>query len=372
MRGRPTSKHRVAIVHLDILHAWVDTLIDWGADTAVFDEIHEIQGERARRTAAARQLASACSVRIGLTGTPLPNKPKDLFQTFSILSPGRFGEKFFGFGLRYCAGHQVQVTMDKVVYDWSGRSNEKELRRRLRYCLLRRTKAEVQQDLPPVIREVVDVKLPAKACLNLNATMMKRASIARQALALSANAKLPVVIESVKSHLKAGRKVVVFSHRRAITEHIADAVRSAGFKAAVVHGEVPKNKRDVRIAEVKDAEGGYLLACTFDTCSTGIDLSFASVAVIAEFSYEPHVILQAMSRLHRPGQLLTVIIQFFVGRGSIDDVVIAMITAKLDAFEAYVGDVGDTLASDLDTMPKGRAALDDLFNTIYAQQKDSQ
>jgi SNF2 family DNA or RNA helicase len=367
--GLPKDSTRFVVVHYDILHAWVDYLLDvWGASTCILDELHEVVGDKAIRTKAVTKLAHGCDVRIGLTGTPMANRPKSLYRTVDILSPGRFGASFFPHGIRYCNGHQVQVTMDKVVYDWSGSSHEKELNRRLRYFMLRRTKAEVQQNLPPMIREIIDIKIPAKSCLNVDLSVLKRSSVARQALALSADAKLPFVVEAIKQHVRAGSKIVAFSHRKLVAEHIADAIRAAGLPASVVNGDVEKKKRDVRIAEAKNHEGGYVLACTLDTCSTSIDLSFANVAVYSELTYEPFVLVQSGGRLHRHGQTRTVLCQFFIGRGSIDDLIAQAVISKLDTFEAVIGDTGDSLKTDLDSMPKGRAALDLLYETLKAQK----
>jgi SNF2 family DNA or RNA helicase len=366
--GLPKPSTRIVVVHYDILHAWVDYLLDvWGAGTAIFDELHEVVGDKAIRTRAVTKLAWGCDVRIGLTGTPMANRPKSLYRTVDILSPGRFGNSPFTYLVRHCAGFQQQVTLQKVVWNFSGSSHEKELNRRLRYFMLRRTKAEVQQNLPPMIREIIDIKIPAKACLNVDLSVLKRSSVARQALALSADAKLPTVIEAIKAHVRAGSKVIAFSHRKLVAEHIADAIRAAGMPACVVNGDVPKKKRDERIADCKNAEGGYVLACTLDTCSTGIDLSFANVAVYSELTYEPFVLVQSGGRLHRHGQTRTVLCQFFIGRGSIDDLIAQEVISKLDTFGAVIGDTGDSLASDLDSMPKGRAALDLLYETLKTQ-----
>jgi SNF2 family DNA or RNA helicase len=370
--GLPHDGTRIVVMHYDIAYAWVDFLINvWGVETVVFDELHEVVGERARRTKAVRALANACAFRIGLTGTPLPNTPRNFYQAADILSPGRFGKTFFNFGRRYCNGHQVQVAMDKVIWDFKGRSHEAELKKRTRFFMLRRLKSEVQKYLPPLIRETIDIMIPAKACLNVDLSVLKRSRIANQALALSADAKLPFVIDAIKGHLRAGLKVVAFTYRKLVAEHVADALRAAGFFSTVVHGDVlPTSKRDRRIAELKNLDGPGALCCTLDTCSTGIDLSFASVGDYVELSYEPPVIMQSMARLHRHGQKSTVRIQFFIGRGSIDELVIQSISSKLDGFEKIIGDVGESdIRATLDSMPKGRAALDALAERLARRGK---
>ena len=119
--GLPRPSTRIVVVHYDILSHWVDYLLNvWGATTCVFDELHEVVGDRAIRTKAVTELARGGDVRIGLTGTPMANRPKSLYRTVDILSPGRFGEKPFVYYMRHCAGFQKQVSLTRVVYDFSG------------------------------------------------------------------------------------------------------------------------------------------------------------------------------------------------------------------------------------------------------------
>ena len=226
--------------------------------------------------------------------------------------------------MRHCAGFQKQVTMTRVVYDFSGSSNEKELHRRLRYFMLRRTKAEVQRHLPPLIREIIDIKIPAKACLNVDLSVLKRSSRSRgKPSHYPRTPKFPTDHGGDQGGTsargsKSSRSRTANSSRSTLRTRFARPACRSG----VVNGDVAQKERDRRIADCKNAEGGYVLACTLDTCCTGIDLSFASIACYSRADVRAiRHFSQSEGRLHRHGQENTVLCQYYIGRGSIDDLI---------------------------------------------------
>ncbi len=98
----------VVVIHYDILHAWVDALRDWGPVAMIIDEAHALMSSDSRRTKACRAIANSCEYVWGLTGTPLTNRPRDLFGVVDTIRPGTFGS-FFKFALRFCDAHKITV-----------------------------------------------------------------------------------------------------------------------------------------------------------------------------------------------------------------------------------------------------------------------
>jgi SNF2 family DNA or RNA helicase len=95
--GRIPAKTDVVVIHYDIVHAWVEELLDWsdGDLTIVFDEAHILLNPNSRRSKACKELAHAALGRIALTGTPPTDRVRDLFNIVDTISPDRFGS-FFG------------------------------------------------------------------------------------------------------------------------------------------------------------------------------------------------------------------------------------------------------------------------------------
>ena len=224
------EKTDVVVIHYDIIYAWVDALLEWakGDLTIAFDEAQMLLNPTSRRSEACRALAHIARGRIALTGTPPVDKIKDFYNVLDTISPGRFGEFFKPYGMRYCDGKLKEVEgpekTKKTVWDFSGRSNTKELRQRLDWFTLRRTKREVLKELPALQRQIIDVEVPSKHRIAMSARLVGDKRQMRAALDSAADGKLKSVLEIVRGDLEAGQRVVVGTHRRAVCEKFADVI----------------------------------------------------------------------------------------------------------------------------------------------------
>ncbi len=344
----------IAVIHYDILHAWVDAIREWGPRTVIVDEGHALMNENSRQSQAVRAVAADAEFAWVLTGTPLTNRPRDLWNVVDTLHPGRLGA-FFSFGIRYCDAHKEAVTPTKTVWKFDGASNLEELHDRLKCIMLRRTKEAVGLQLPPKTRQMVSVEVPAKARIMPDAG----AKAMRLSLDRSADAKIKDAIALLIGHLEAGHKVVTFTHRRSVADHILDTLREAGFAGSLIHGGVAPLRRSRAIAEAQSAPGAHVLVATIDCASTGIDLSYADVAVVVELLYEPHKLLQMEARLHRFGQSKPVLIQYVIAAGTTDELIANKVIAKLDVYDKVIGEVAGGLGSDL------RGSDEDILGGLY-------
>src|SRR5882724_10537144 len=335
----PLNAFDFIICHYDILHAWADKLAEWAPEVVIFDECHYLMNPETKRTKAAKQVSEHAPYVWGLSGTPMTNRPRDLWGILDTIVPGRFGTNFFTFGLRYCGATKKQVTPDKAVWDFDGKSNLDELRDRLQHIMLRRTKTDVALELPPKTRQCIRVDVgrngvpPTFSIEGFNAA---RGNM-RAALAVAADAKLKdSAVPLINEHLISGSRVVVFTYRRAVAEYLA---KECG--GALIHGGISQARREATLHELR-LRPSSLLCATIDAASTGIDLSYADVAVFVELTYEPHELLQAESRLHRFGAKSPVLIQYLIARGTTDELVADVVINKLDALESTIGGFAET------------------------------
>lgn len=330
--GAPLAGFDFVICHYDILHAWADILCSWNPKIVIFDECHYLMNPETRRTKAAMQVSKHSEYVWGLSGTPMTSRPRDLWGILSTICPQRFGDNFFRFGLRYCGAYKEQVTPDKAVWKFDGKSNLKELHRRLSHFMLRRTKTDVALELPPKTRQVIrcDIGVGKKRVVE---PIFEDGAALHAMLASAADAKLKEhAVPLIRSHLDAGAKVVVFSYRRGVADYLANECGGA-----VIHGGIPQVRRTKTIHELRQKDGASLLCATIDAAGTGIDLSYADVAVFVELTYEPHELLQAESRLHRFGAQNPVLIQYLIARGTADELVADIVITKLATLETAVG-----------------------------------
>lgn len=328
----------VTVIHYDIVHAWVDELLKWanGDLTIAFDEAQMLLNPTSRRSKACRALAEAARGRMALTGTPPVEKIKDLYNVIDTISPGRFGD-FFPYAKRYCDAKLVEVdgpeNTKKTVWSFDGRSNTKELRQRLDWFTLRRTKREVLKELPALQRQIVDVEVPAKNRIGMNARLVGDRKQMRMALDSAADGKFKSVLELIRGHLEAGMRVVVGTYRRAVCEKIA-GIMSEVAPTKFIHGGVALTRRSKIIDELRRVDGPCCLVANIDCASTGIDLTFAGTVVMAELVWEPRELVQFEARAHRFGASTEtpVLVQYPIARGTGDELILQAVIAKLDNF----------------------------------------
>jgi SNF2 family DNA or RNA helicase len=150
---------------------------------------------------------------------------------------------------------------------------------------------------------------------------------------------MPQVVALLKDHLEGGHSCIGFTFRQSIAEHLVTQLTPLGFPCRFIHGGVPQARRQKILNELREESlrGPVFLAATIDTCATAIDLTFATVAVFAEITYEPHELLQAEARPHRFPQKSTVLIQYPIAMGTIEEAVAEVVIDRLDTFEKLIG-----------------------------------
>ena len=372
----PLRNAKVVVVHDGIVYAWVEVLRRWGFGTFIFDEIHQGSSYRARRTIAAKALSEMAVRRLGLSGTPMLNRVRDLHSAVDIVCPGRFGiffnpEKPHGtFGLTFCGSAQKTIGQGpeaKTVWEHNGRSNVELLKKRLSYFMLRRTAKEVDEQLPAIQREMIDVKVPAsKAIMPTSGDILKGRKYIRKLFDLAADGKYPDVLEILRGDIAAGEKGVVFCHRRKFAEALVEDL-SAECETALVYGGMSHKEIDARIAKAEKAAGPFLFICTIEACGQSIDLSFGTIVTFAEVTYEGWELAQAERRIYKFGSGRKQYIRYIIARGTGEELAYKAVVSKLKDFEDVIGETGDGMRADLDDMPRGQEALNALADTLMGR-----
>lgn len=103
------------------------------------------------------------------TGTPMMNRPSELWPMLDYCKPGEFGT-YEEFCNRYTEYENLRVWIrprgrpgfQKFIKKAIGTKNKKELRKRLKKYMIRRLKKNVLKDLPEKIHQNIDVELTGK------------------------------------------------------------------------------------------------------------------------------------------------------------------------------------------------------------------
>ena len=349
--------------------AW-ETLIHWGPvlstmkpDSVVFDEIHcaknpkrvyAVMGADGKKqwksreniSASASDLSRNCSRRLGLTATPIPNRPKDLWAQLDLVEPWQWGT-FHQFGARYCGGYE-----DTYGWKYDGLSNEKELNQRLKLVKHKTSQKAMLANLPPKRRQVVHLSPEEQNRPSGGFKQeIKRASkvgnhegLFEIYLQEAATRKQKYVIERVAEAVRCGQKVTVFTGRRTDCEHIAEKVQKFFEKHSLsarvwwAHGGLTTEKRDEIRGEYMGHGGAGVLVATGDSMGESINLQKTDLALIVMLPWTPRQIRQWEGRFIRLGGDRPVLVSYIIAEGTVDEDVAEILLDKLPAIGAVAED----------------------------------
>lgn len=322
------------------LEGWAKALAAYRFPIVICDEAHNLRGQGSQRTKAVKAVAEHSTCVWMLTGTPMPNRTRDIWSLWDIASDGLCGW-FWPFAKAYCGyvKNQYGSTAD-------GATREQELGARLSFWCLGRTKAGVGLQLPEKRREVVTVdvgevpvdRFPVAA----EPPIDHRTNVVASALRATARAKRPAVVEMAREALQAGQKVVVFTYLREQAEAVAkDLFHGQPTRVYVVTGAQSAEQRDVAAQQFREETGRAAFVATIDSVGVAISLVGADLVIFADLSYEPAKLLQAEGRCHRIGSTNRVLIRYVIAAGTLDEAVAETVVNKLDTITSVTGGMGD-------------------------------
>jgi SWI/SNF-related matrix-associated actin-dependent regulator 1 of chromatin subfamily A len=127
-------------------------------------------------------------------------------------------------------------------------------------------------------------------------------------------------------------KVVIFGHHRDVLEEIASGLEGS----VLVTGETPLAVRQARVDAFQSDPAVRFFVGSIAAMGIGINLTAASQAIFVEPDWVPGVLHQAESRLRRLGQSDSVLVQYLVLAGSIDEKILGAVHAKMNLIEVTI------------------------------------
>ena len=355
----PVPDTDIVVINYDIMNKKKDELLERGFKTIVCDESHHLKNHKAARTKATLDVAEQCESVLFLSGTPVTNRPKELWTTLTTLRPTEWRGKWYDFTERYCDPHEKHVGGGRYIRDTSGSSNEKELHGVLRDLMIRRLKKEVMKELPDKVRDYVQVNVSdaeLRKYKRLSETLWLEAQSGKPGAVLNMLTELRHECGRMKTKFAAkyvtdyveqtGGPVVVFAHHKDVLREIHDIVREmkkedgGRFRLRVIIGETPANKRTEIVEHFQEGRVDVLLAST-TAANTGITLTRADTVFFVERDWTPAVEEQAEDRVNRIGQDSgTVWAKYLTLRGTIDETFNEVVEGKRAVIKAFL-DGGD-------------------------------
>ncbi len=375
---------------------------DWALIIA--DEAHYVKNPKAQRTQGllgkytgkgaleVEGVVHRAARLLFLTGTPITNRPVELFPLLQALDPMDIGASFTRYAFKYCDAHQVNIGRGRLRWDFTGASNLGELQDRLRSrVMVRRLKVDVLKELPPKRRQVVElaangaegvVKRQAEKFLAQEAKLdelelamdmaeelddeevFREAATALQSarqIAFEemsgerkkvAMAKVPYVVEHVQEMLAAtDSKILVFAHHKDV---IAKIREDLGVETLEITGKTSMQQRQANVDRFQSDPELRVLVCNIIAAGVGWTLTAADKVVFAELDWVPANMLQAEDRTHRIGQVNPVLCQYLVFDGSVDAKMSKALISKMEVIEKALDKEHEVGEIELQLAPRKR------------------
>lgn len=333
-----TNYEQVAIHLSKFLHKKPDVLI--------VDESTQVKNRKAKRSQAIYKLAQTVPYVWLLTGSPVLNRPDELWMPLHIVDPQRF-RSYWRFVETYClvehnpwSGGVKPVGLNPAM--------SKALSAELATVLLRRSKDVIA--LPPITRETIFVELAGvqksmyESMLNEffvildNSKIVHAPSVVAQLVRLrqitcspalvggpDVSAKTDALLEIVENYAP-DYKILIFTLFVPYADLLASKLSK--FNAVKITGGVPLKQRN----QAKDAFNNdpqcRVLVGTIGAMGKGHNIQAGDIVIHADKAWVPDIVEQAESRAHRRGRTDPVHVISLVASGTIDEHVEAVLENK--------------------------------------------
>jgi len=349
-------KSDVVIINFDIVLYWAVELIMYNFKCVAIDEIHQIMNLTAKKTQATHNVCKNIPSKVGMSATPILNRPKELYSVVSLICPGLF-PNFMDFQLRYC-----NLKMDRWGrWNDNGASNIDELNKLLTTTvMIRRKKVDVLKDLPKKTRSVIPVEITnrreyaekeiefikwGKSAGNLSNGVVKTEALKQ----IVFRGKFKYITEFIGGFYQAGEKLVV-----GCTNNIAIQMfkKEYGKNSVFCTKEMSAEERQGVVDKFQSDSNIFAFFSTYKVGGVGYTLTKACNIILTQIGWTPTIHEQFEDRVCRITQTRPVNVYYLVGKDTVEEKLLPLIDNKKTLFNQLV-DGEDVCEQDI---------LQELFN----------
>ncbi len=331
----------------------------------ILDESQKIKNPDAKITKAAFSLSKLFCKRIIMTGTPIANRPFDIWSQIYFLDQGAaLGSEFTDFKERLDISKVSETDAPSVIDFEVELSN---LFPKIASFCVRETKASGIIELPEkIIRNVPcdwetrqwdfyqAIKKELSAVVMKNGQLIEdNAEVAlKRLLRLVQIASNPNLVDEgydrdpgkvstldnlVSSVIASSEKVIVWT---SFTDNVDWLARRYKIHSAKrIHGKMNYEEREKSVTSFLDPNGAKVLIATPGSAKEGLTLTVSNHVVFYDRGFSLDDYLQAQDRIHRISQKRTCYVYNLILENSIDEWVDLLIGAKSQAAQFGLGDI---------------------------------
>lgn len=360
--------HTWIIINYDILsdHAeWISAMSQGGSiDAVIFDESHYIKG-KSKRSAAAIKISESIGSVYCLTGTPLLNRPVELWNQLVVIKHPMTkvkGARSY-FSRTFCDGHLRVIPPTRFrrhpISFWSeeGATNLEELRNQLHGYMLRRKKKDIL-NLPAKTIDVMEVEMTNPQWVEYQTAwdsyiqflqnqpeIMQDEEKFNNILAtqqlielgklkqVCSKAKLKRIVSDTLNAVEQGEKVIIFTQYVNTLKEISEAIKSSKIDkksvgVVTLSGETKPQDRQKAVDRFQNEDQVKVFVGNIKAAGVGLTLTAASIVIFADMEWSPEIHSQAEDRAHRIGQTGTVNIYYYICKGTIEEDIVELLAKK--------------------------------------------
>ena len=333
----------VTITSYALLRQDVEILTKPRWDTVVLDEAQAIKNPESQIARAAHRLDAGA--RFALTGTPVENRLDELWSQLHFLNPGLLGGRT-DFRDRYA----------RPIADGDADIAAR-LRHRIRPFLLRRLKAQVAPELPPLSEVVLDCELSAderlvydsvraatvrdvvdrlrsggnvmaalEALLRLRQAACHASLVPGQTAESGTSSKLETLHARLEEAVADGHKALVFSQWTSLLDLVEPGLRERGIDWLRLDGST--RDRGAVVEGFQSESGPPVMLLSLRAGGTGLNLTAADHVFLLDPWWNPAVEQQAADRAHRIGQDRPVVLHRLIARNTVEEGILRLHARK--------------------------------------------
>ena len=295
--------------------------------------------------------------RIVLTGTPIENSLTDLWSQINFVNPGLLGT------LNFFKKSFVQPIEKK-----RNEEREEKLKELINPFILRRTKQEVAQELPPIYEQVrtcsmtdaqrriyeEEKSLARNSILeNLEEVGLKKSSLVvlKALTRLRQIANHPAMVEdyheidsgkfeevyrNIESVIAEGHKVLIFSSFVKHLNLFKSKLDEDRIRYAYLTGAQNQSQRQEAVNDFQKKKKVPLFLISLKAGGVGLNLTEADYVFILDPWWNPAAEMQALNRAHRIGQDKNVFVYRFISKDTIEEKIQHLQERKLELAKAFI------------------------------------
>jgi non-specific serine/threonine protein kinase len=324
----------------------------------ILDEAQAIKNPGSSSTKAVKRLQAP--TRIALTGTPVENRPGDLWSLFDFLNPGLLGASgAFADAVKRCAkSSEGFAPLRRLVKPYilrrmkTDRSIITDLPDKIElkaFCSLTKRQATIYAKLVDQLAKMLADKEmePIKRQGLVLGFLLKFKQVCNHpshwngdgAWAPADSGKFARLTEICTELAEKRERALIFTHFAETCDPLARYLSTVfGREGLILHGGTSVKKRPQLVEAFQQPGGPPFMVISVKAGGTGLNLTAASHVIHFDRWWNPAVENQATDRAFRIGQKKNVIVHKFVCQGTIEQRIDALIEEKMALAQDLIGD----------------------------------